>query len=311
MVQALVVHILSAALLWGPARFSQALKSSLPANPLNQDMCSQGAPTMGSSPQKGHRAWAGLLAFFLTFTAALPAQEKAQGAIHYPQFSLFYSYRSLPENRPALRKYMETTGVAQFERWKSEGVFKDYLILFSSYVHINSVPWDMLVRIDFESYADTDKWTEIERTMPAGLPAQILTLTSPENLNVGETLAASGMGPRDDAKAVYDVSYYKFKVPLAAGKDFIQGYVMPQLDAFMHEKVLSGYGLYLNRYEGTDWSYLILSEYADANAFDLRVANKSKIRSLLDPAWKTLHEIKTEHIRDEPHGFIAVRILPR
>jgi len=155
---------------------------------------------------------------------------------------------------------MDTAGVVQFEKWKSEGVFKDYIILFSSYVHINSVPWDMLVRIDFDSYADTDKWKEIERIMPAGLPPRILALASPESLNVGETLAAYGMDSRSAAKAVYDVSYYRFKVPLAVGKNFIQGYVMPQLEGFIREKVFTGYGLYLNRYESTDWSYLLLSE---------------------------------------------------
>jgi hypothetical protein len=277
---------------------------------LEKSLWSREAPEINSRPGKRQRVLPVLLALLLTSTGPLSAQEKAQGATRYPQFSLFYSYRCLPENRPDLRKYMDTAGVAQFEEWKSEGVFKDYIILFSTYVHINSVPWDMLVRIDFDRYADTDKWKEIERTMPAGLPARILALASPENLNVGETLAASGMRSRDAAKAVYDVSYYRFKVPLAVGKNFIQGYVMPQLDAFMRERVLAGYGLYLNRYESTDWSYLILSEYADATAFDLRVSNKSQIRSLLDPAWKTLHDIKTEHIRDEPHGFIAVRIVP-
>ena len=263
-----------------------------------------------SCPEEKHRSLPALLVLLLMFATTLSAQEQSPGPNRYAQFTLFYSYRCEAENRPALRKYMDTEGARQFEQWKSKGVFKDYMILFSSYVHINSVPWDMLVRIDFGRYADTDSWREIERTMPAGLPPRILALASPENLNVGETLGAAGMEPRDAAKAVYDVSYYRFKVPLAAGKDFIQGYVVPQLDAFMREKVLSGYGLYLNRYEGTAWSYLILSEYADPTSFDLRVSNKSKIRSLLDPAWKTLHDIKSDHIRDEPHGFIAERIVP-
>ena len=268
------------------------------------------APGVYSRPEKRHRALLVLLVLLLSLTASPSAQEKDQVVSRYPQFSLFYSYRSLPENRPALRKYMDTAGAAQFEKWKSEGAFKDYMILFSSYVHINSVPWDMLIRIDFDRYADTDKWREIERTMPAGLPPQILALASPENLNVGETLGAAGMASRDAAKAIYDVSYYKFKIPLDAGKDFIKGYVTPQLEAFMREKVLTGYGLYLNKYEGTDWSYLIFSEYADSTSFDLRVSNKGKIRALLEPAWKTLHDIKTQQIRDEPHGFIAVRIFP-
>src|SRR5205085_750452 len=89
-----------------------------------------------------------LLAFLLILTPTISAQEASQSGTRYPQFVIFYSYHSSPENRPALRKYMETDGVAQFEKWKSDGVFKDYMILFSSYVHINSVPWDMLIRID-------------------------------------------------------------------------------------------------------------------------------------------------------------------
>src|SRR5258708_4192431 len=170
-----------------------------------RDMLSFGTQMIGSRLWKRCRGWTVLLALVSVFTATPSAQEKGPDLVHYPHFSLFYSYRSAPENRPALRKYMETTGAMQFEKWKTDGVFKDYIILFASYVHINSVPWDMLIRIDFDRYADTTKWTEIERTMPAGLPPQILALASPENLNVGETLAASGMGPRDDTKAVADV----------------------------------------------------------------------------------------------------------
>jgi hypothetical protein len=258
----------------------------------------------------GPRAWLVGLAFLLG-TGVLSAQDNALPVTRYTQFSLFYSYRALPENRAALREYMDTAGVRQFEKWKSEGTIRDYVILFSSYVRINSVPWDMLIRIDFNRYADTDKWLEVERTMPAGLSPQALALATPENLNVGETLSASGMTYQGAAKAVYDVSYYRFKVPLPVGKNFIQGYVLPQLEAFTREKVLAGYGLYLNKYELTDWSYLILSEYADSTALDQRLVNKSKIRSLLDPAWKTLNDMKAEHVRDEPHGFLAVRIVPR
>jgi hypothetical protein len=265
------------------------------------------------SPECAYRARSLVLtlAIVLLLTTAVAAQDKPQGAAPQPPFSIFYSYKCLPENRPALRQYMESDGARQFEHWKSQGVVKDYMILFASYVRINSVPWDMLIRIDFNRYADTEKWREIERTMPAGLPPRILSLATPENLQFADALAAQGMDPRNAGKAIYDIGYYKFKVPLSAGKDFIQGYIMPQLNAFLGEKVIAGYGLYLNRYEGTDWSYLILSEYSDITTFDLRVANKDKIRSLLDPAWKTLHDIKSEHIRDEPHGFIADHIVAR
>jgi len=249
-----------------------------------------------------------LVIFVVVVLQSSPAQEKGPSVARPTQFSMFYTYRCSAEHRPDLRKYMETTGAAQFERWKLQGVVKDYIILFSSYVHINSVPWDMLIRIDFDRYSDTERWKQVERTMPAGLAPQILAFTTPDNLNVGQPLGSGGMEPRNAAHAIYDVSYYRFKVPLAAGKDFVQGYVMPQLESFLKEGVLAGYGIYLNQYEGTEWSYLILSEYSDAETFELRVPNKSKIRTLLDPAWKALNDIKSEHIRDEPHGFIAERI---
>src|SRR6516225_8875777 len=68
-----------------------------------------------------------LLASVLILTGSISAHE-GQTTTRYPQFVIFYSYRSSPENRPALRKYMETDAVVQFEKWKSEGVFKDYMI---------------------------------------------------------------------------------------------------------------------------------------------------------------------------------------
>src|SRR5438876_573130 len=116
MLQAQVVRILIARSLRVPER----------------DLWNHEAPGVDSRPEKRHSAFPVLLVLLLTFTATLSAQEKAQDATRYPQFSLFYSYRSLPQNRPALREYMDTAGVAQFEKWKSEGVFKDYMILFSS-----------------------------------------------------------------------------------------------------------------------------------------------------------------------------------
>lgn len=89
-----------------------------------------------------------VLASSLSQSAEAPEKEPTT-------VSLFLTYQCKPENRPALREYMTTVAAAQFQKWKSEGVFKDYAVLFSSYVHMNSIPWDMLIRLDFERYADT------------------------------------------------------------------------------------------------------------------------------------------------------------
>jgi hypothetical protein len=270
----------------------------------------------------GLRLWLAAAGFFFAVAGSLiaaepasssapvPADASAKESAHLPGFSLFYSYHCSPANRPAVREYMDTVGAAQFEKWKAEGAIKDYMILFASYVGVNSVPWDMLIRIDFEHYPDTDRWVEIERNMPAGLSPKMVALASPDNLCFGTTLSAAGMRPSDAQKAVFDVAYYRFKVPLNVGKEFVQGYVLPQLENFMRAKVITGYGLYLNVYEGAAWSYMLLTEYADSPTMDARIANKTKIRGTLGAAWQTLNDMKKEHIRDEPFGFIAKRIVP-
>ena len=42
--------------------------------------------------------------------------------------------RVRPEHRVTLRREMENGGVASFEVWKNRGVFKEYHILFNSYL---------------------------------------------------------------------------------------------------------------------------------------------------------------------------------
>ncbi|PYX73693.1 MAG: hypothetical protein DMG78_08100, partial [Acidobacteria bacterium] len=71
---------------------------------MEKSLWSREAPEVYSRPEKRHRALLVVLVLLLTFTASPSAQDKDQGATRYAQFSLFYNYRSLPENRPALRK---------------------------------------------------------------------------------------------------------------------------------------------------------------------------------------------------------------
>jgi hypothetical protein len=233
------------------------------------------------------------------------AQIKGQGAI-----SVFITYRFKAENRAAVREAMVTAAAPQFEKWKSEGVFKDYLILFPSYVHMNSAPWEMLVILDFDRYADTDNWKKVERTAPGGLPPKALALASPESTYLSEVLEQNGLHSGEPGKSVYSVSPYKFKTGPAAGKPFVSAYVLPQLAPFVRDKILSGYGLYMNLHDLSDWSYLLISEYADTAAFGVR--NKAASRTSLteNSAWRSLHEMKPE-IREELPAFFTERILPR
>ena len=66
-----------------------------------------------------------------------------------------------------------------FEQWKKDGVYADYLVLFSSFVNSGLTAPDMLVRLDFAKYADSAKWKLIERSTPAGMSAAALALCTP------------------------------------------------------------------------------------------------------------------------------------
>src|SRR6266487_2704487 len=90
---------------------------------------------------------------------------------------LVHTYSCTPQNRVALREFMETKGVNQFEKWKKDGVVKNYLILFSTFV--NEQLFDMWVLLDFDRFADVANWQKVEHDFPGGLSREGLVLASP------------------------------------------------------------------------------------------------------------------------------------
>lgn len=247
--------------------------------------------------------------FLLTFAGLTSVPAHAQGKGAKGPVAIFITYTIKPEHRARARDALLTSGVAQFEAWKTAGVFNDYLLLFPSYVHMNATRWDLLVVLDFESYADTDRWKKIERTAPGGLSTALLELASPTGTNLAQVLGQSGLHAGVPERHVYSVSPYKFKAGAAAGVPYVTAYVQPQLEPFVREGVLAGYGLYLNSHDLADWNYLLISEYADTAAFGAR--NKGAARGPLteSPAWNALHAIKGE-IREEMAMFFAERLAP-
>ena len=80
------------------------------------------------------------------------------------------TYQCPAEQRVAFRRHVESEVVEQFEAWKQQGVFQNYLILFSSFVNAGDYAADMVVRLDFARFVDVARWREIEREKP--VPAQ-------------------------------------------------------------------------------------------------------------------------------------------
>lgn len=242
--------------------------------------------------------------------AFLPAGvARAQGKGAKGPAAIMITYVIKPEHRARARAALLSEGVKQFESLKAAGMCRDYLLLFPSYVHMNATRWDLLVVLDFDSYADTDRWKQVERTSPGGLPPQLLDLVTPTSTCLAQILGQARLHEGVPGKHVYSVSPYRFKAGAAAGVPYVTAYVQPQLEPFVRDGVLAGYGLYLNSHDLTDWHYLLISEYADTAAFGARNKGASRGALLDDPAWKALHEIKSE-IREEMAMFFAERLGP-
>src|SRR5207247_2228047 len=104
---------------------------------------------------------------------------------------------------------MTGPGVKQFEQWKKSGIFKDYLLLFSSYSRFNGSTWDMLVRLDFERYVDTEKWKAVDGATPGGLSAEALALCPPTGTYLTDLQWENARPSRNLAKAIYVVVGYR------------------------------------------------------------------------------------------------------
>jgi hypothetical protein len=247
-------------------------------------------------------------AFGVLWALPVGAQEKGEGPA-----TLFLSYKCDPAKRAAFREHMAGPGVARFERWKKEGVYKDYLVLFSSYVNRREL--DMLVRLDFANYVDTEKWKAIERTMPGGLSAEALALCSPDYAYLAD-LTWDGVSPtRDLAKAVYLYIPYHFVKGIGKPeyKKYFETYVKPQNEGWIAEKALSAWGVYLNQHNtGEPWDALFLYEYADATGLARRDNVKAGVRAKLrnDPTWKAVSDSKQSY-RVEDQVVVMDPILPR
>jgi len=240
--------------------------------------------------------------------APASAQEKGDGPS-----TLFVTYRCDPARRAAFRAHMAGPGVAQLEKWKAEGRFEDYLVLFSSYVNRREL--DMLVRIDFGRYADTEKWKAIERTHPGGLLPEGIALCAPETAYLAD-LAGRGASPdRNPAQATYLYIPYHFEKGIGKPeyRKYFDVYVKPQNEGWIAARVLAGWSVYLNQHAaGHPWDALILYEYAGTAGLAQRDAVKSGVRARLrnDPEWKAVSDSK-EGVRTEDQVILMDPILPR
>ena len=222
--------------------------------------------------------------------------------------AIVITYRAAPANRTALRQLMEETEARQFQRWKDEGVVQSARLLVNR--HVDSVTWDAMAILTFARYADVERWNAIERTSPAGLSPKALALTSAIETAPGDLMREGG---RDSARSVFLVIPYEYQVPLNEYLAYLDGYVVPQMDGWMEEGVLTRYGVFLARYPaGRPWQSMLILEYKDDQALGARDATTTKVRARLkdNPKWKAISDAK-KNVRSEKPPVIADAVYAR
>jgi hypothetical protein len=239
---------------------------------------------------------------------ASPRAQAADASAGGPR-NLLITYRSEPADRPAFRTYLQGEGKAQLDKLKHEGVLDRYQILFNPFV--SSGTWDAMTVLTFERYADTQRWKDIERTMPGGLTPKGLRLAKPIETFSADLTWSSGDEKAEARDSVYYVIPYEY-VAADPYRKYVDGYVIPQLAGWMREGVLAGYRIYMNRFPvGPQWDALFVYQYRDLESFGRRDEIVAKVRKTLvdDPAWKQLSDIK-QTLRTESENTIAEALAP-
>jgi hypothetical protein len=247
-----------------------------------------------------------LLATLMAWQRPAFAQDADDAGPHH----LVITYRSEARDRPAFRQYLTGEGRQPFDKLVRDGALTNYEILFNT---VYTDTWDAMVVLHFRHFADTARWTEVERERPSGLSAKGLRLARPVT-TVSADLTWQDAVPGADARgAVFYVIPYTYLTTYAEYKNYIDGYVVPQVRGWMKEGVLSGYRIYMNRYSvGMKWDSLFVYQYKDLATFGRREATLARVRESLkdDAEWQRLSAIKSK-LRTESENTIAEQIVPR
>ena len=219
--------------------------------------------------------------------------------------ALVITYHVAPRDRLAFRRAVETPD-SPLAQLKASGKVRDYQMLWNRYVDDQS--WTMTTFIQFASPADLAGWRAVEASRPAGLaPAALALTTRIETAPADLIREADGPAVRNGPAPVYLVVPYDYLIGTDAYTDYVDGYVVKQMDGWIREGVLAGYRFYLARY-GTvrPWSSMLLLRYRGDAGLGMRDAVVARVRQQLqnDPAWVRLAASK-DKIREERTPAIA------
>ncbi len=221
--------------------------------------------------------------------------------------SLIITYHTTPANRGALRAYMRNSGLKDFAQWKQQGAVQDYHVYFNRYVDSNN--WDMLALVTLAPGNGTERWKRTEADHPAGLSQNALALTTSINTAPADLVRSNAKHAKGaaDKPPVFLMVPYDYVVSLGEYLKYVDAYVVPQMEGWMQEGVLSRYSVYLSRYPaGRPWSAFLVYEYANEEALGQRDRVLAKVRARLadNPEWKAVSESK-HNVRKEEQPVVA------
>ncbi len=239
-----------------------------------------------------------MLAVLVTSTPALAQQELQDG----PK-SLVISYRSTAANRPAFRRYLIANLAPRLRAMQAKGTLAGFRIYYSWYHQPNV--WDAMVILHFPTFPEVAKWNLLEQTQPGGLDAAGLALADPI-ASYSSDLTWSRNPDEARVGEVYYIIPYEYR-DAGEYRDYVKGYVLPQFDGWIDDGELTGYELYMNRFQtGAPWDSLFIQHYRDMPSFGRRAVVTDKVRAKLkdDPNWKAWSD-KKAGIRTETENSVA------
>jgi hypothetical protein len=173
--------------------------------------------------------------------------------------------------------------------WRQSGVVAAAWLLDS----VDSKPsgFASLAVLQFRNESSLERWQKKDAaTIGPGIVA-----TQVDMLARGETL------PRDSAKAAFAVAQYQVTVSPDKYRQYVEGYVAPEMETLKAQSILTSYFLFVARdRHGAPWQSLLLMEYRDPMAFERRASSMAEAREKLssNASWKELSDSK-QSIRKE------------
>jgi phosphate transport system substrate-binding protein len=178
---------------------------------------------------------------------------------------------------------------ALLAEWRQTGLVADAWLLKCTDPKHQEIA--ALAVLQFPDQHSLDEWQQ------KGAPAikEGLITTKVDTLARGETF------PRDSTKAIFQVAQYDVTTSPKQYKEYVQGYVVPEMESLRARRILTSYFLFAARDPGAaPWQSLLVMEYRDNVALGRREQAMGEARNELaaNPTWKVFSDSK-QSIRKE------------